>query len=663
MSIIESIFHTILNMCLTAGILVAIILIFRPLLKSAPATLRCLLWAVVAVRLILPVTLPLPIGLFGQDGLIGSRRVAIEDYNTVQQVPTGPDRSYMSMAPGNLVYTVEVPFVNTGIGALDENINERLAARFSEDTAPGDSADPIQVTRAVLTGVWLAGIAVMALYGAISYFKVRKSVRIAAETEPGSRIFIADGITTPFILGVFKPLIYVPSGISAENLQAVIGHEETHLLRHDNLWKPLGYVLLSIYWFNPLLWVAYILLCQDIELACDERVTAGLDEAGRAAYSQALLDCSAGRFAVSACPLAFGEVAVKERIKKVLNYRKPTLWIIIAGIVLCAVLVVCAVTVRKPEENPGTNMSLKDYKIAVYISKFPSYRITVKLLEDDADRGNTLSPGLEASLKGDDMDVDSAREKIEKLQAEHNITDNQVVLVQYQNPLSSYLWFSDENTGNEMAALFDNRYDVLYNVNNIATLDGNPDLNVLDGVSHINIAFPRNVLKETKEAYLTGEDEPDVIVSGTKIDGDSVVCCGPLVFTKANGRYLQLQLPFETDETGTPVIDYEYEIGEENSIEFTLSAGKVKSHIELQNLFAQTMEAARTCKEEGKDTGSTAVSSFNIYRIRNANTGTETAFIRLYFTILGREWGQTFYTDVTWNGERFECTDFCLHAF
>lgn len=663
MSIIESIFHTILNMCLTAGILVAIILIFRPLLKSAPATLRCLLWAVVAVRLILPVTLPLPIGLFGQDGIIGSRRVAIEDYNTVQQVPTGPDRSYMSTAPGNLVYTVEVPFVNTGIGALDENINEILAARFSEDTAPGDSADPIQVTRAVLTVVWLAGIAVMALYGAISYFKVRKSVRVASETEPGSRIFIVDGITTPFILGVFKPLIYVPSGISAENLQTVIGHEKTHLLRHDNLWKPLGYVLLSIYWFNPLLWVAYILLCQDIELACDERVTAGLDEVGRAAYSQALLDCSAGRFAVSACPLAFGEVAVKERIKKVLNYRKPTLWIIIAGIVLCAVLVVCAVTARKPEENPGTNMSLKDYKIAVYISKFPSYRITVKLLEDDADRGNTLSPGLEASLKGDDMDVASAREKIEKLQAEHSITDDQVVLVQYQNPLSSYLWFSDENTGNEMAALFDNRYDVLYNVNNFVTLDGNPDLNVLDGLSHFNIAFPRNVLKETKEAYLTGEEEPDVVVSRTKIDGDSVVCYGPLVFTKANSRYLQLQLPFETDETGTPVIDYEYEIGEENSIEFTLSAGKVKSHIELQNLFAQTMETARTCKEEGKDTGSTAVSSFNIYRIRNANTGTETAFIRLYFTILGRERGQTFYTDVTWNGERFECTDFCLHAF
>lgn len=174
---------------------------------------------------------------------------------------------------------------------------------------------------------------------------------------------MCDEIDSPFILGVFRPRVYLPSRMTEPQLSRVLAHEKAHLKRHDHWWKPLGFLLLSVYWFNPLVWVAYILLCKDIEMACDERVVRDMDTAERADYAQALLDCSRSRRVIAACPLAFGEVGVKDRVKGVLNFKKPAFWVITAAVVICGVVAVCFLTspsAKREFSMPGKNISAID---------------------------------------------------------------------------------------------------------------------------------------------------------------------------------------------------------------------------------------------------------------------------------------------------------------
>nr|MCR4936931.1 M56 family metallopeptidase [Lachnospiraceae bacterium] len=193
------------------------------------------------------------------------------------------------------------------------------------------------------------GILAMTLYAFISFVKIKRSVREAAIFEKG--IMECDDVKSPFILGILRPVIYVPSGMDSETLELVLAHEKAHMKRRDHIWKPLGYALLSVYWFNPLSWIAYILLCRDIESACDEKVIRDKSSDYMAAYSQALLDCSIQRRRIAACPVAFGETGVKMRIKNVLSYKKPAFWIILASLAVCVVLAVCFLTDPQKDET------------------------------------------------------------------------------------------------------------------------------------------------------------------------------------------------------------------------------------------------------------------------------------------------------------------------
>ena len=194
----------------------------------------------------------------------------------------------------------------------------------------------------VLAIVWAIGIIAMLVYAAVSYFRLQK--KVGASLSVRDNIWICDDIQTPFILGFFKPSIYIPSGTDEAQLPYIIAHENAHLKRCDHWWKPLGYLVLAIHWFNPLVWIAYILLCRDIELACDEKVIRGLNQNESISYSEALLSCSVNRRTVMVCPLAFGEVGVKERVKNVLNYKKPAFWIVAIAVVSSIVLGVCFLT-------------------------------------------------------------------------------------------------------------------------------------------------------------------------------------------------------------------------------------------------------------------------------------------------------------------------------
>ena len=333
----SSVFLKIVNMSITASWLILAVVLVRLLLKKAPKWIPCLLWGLVAIRLICPFS-------FGSIFSLIPSSETIPTNITVQQEPA----------------------INSGITAVNEFINPVIAESFTP--APTDSVNPLQIIIPVAAIVWIAGIVIMLAYAFISYIKLKKTVSVCVPV--GERILSCDEVKAPFILGVFRPVIYVPSSMSGETLDLVIHHETSHLQRHDHWWKPLGYLLLAVYWFNPLCWIAYILLSRDIEMACDEKVIRDMDKDEMAAYSQALLDCSFPRRRIAACPLAFGEVGVKERVKGVLNYKKPAFWIILIAIIACIVLAVCLMTdpfstkeksvFDKIEESPVAKMELPD---------------------------------------------------------------------------------------------------------------------------------------------------------------------------------------------------------------------------------------------------------------------------------------------------------------
>lgn len=187
----------------------------------------------------------------------------------------------------------------------------------------------------------------LALYTAISYWRLRRKVDTAVRYE--DNIFQSENVGSPFVLGIIKPKIYLPFKMDEQDMEHVVAHEQAHIRRKDHWWKPLGFLLLTIHWFNPLMWLAYVLLCRDIELACDEKVIKELGNEQRADYTQALVACSVNRRMIAACPLAFGEVGVKERVKSVMNYKKPAFWIIILAVIACVVVVVCFLTNPKQD--------------------------------------------------------------------------------------------------------------------------------------------------------------------------------------------------------------------------------------------------------------------------------------------------------------------------
>ena len=321
-----------LNMSAAAAVLVCVVVLLRFLLRKAPKWTRCILWAIVAVQLICPVSLRSPLSVYSL--LPRSNEVQTEQVEVFRR-GGGSEKPTLTLDTPQIAGYA--PGVLTGQGAAAP--------------APAPQAQRAPDIFLPTAGmIWLAGAAGMLLYALLSYLALRRRVR--ASVPLGSGVFLCDGIRTPFILGVLRPRVYLPSGLNAAQQSAVLAHENAHLRRRDHWWKTLGWLLLALHWFNPLVWLAYALFCRDVELACDERVVRDMEGAARAEYSQTLLDCAAPRAAVRACPLAFGEVGLKERVKAVLNYKKPAFWIIVLAVAACIVVAVCFLTRPGPIEAP-----------------------------------------------------------------------------------------------------------------------------------------------------------------------------------------------------------------------------------------------------------------------------------------------------------------------
>ena len=309
----ENVFLKLLNMSITAGWLVLAIVLLRLILKKAPRAILCVLWGIVGIRLLLPFSFESVLSL------IPSAETVPEDIGFAAN-----------------------PAIFSGVSAVNSVVNPLLSSSLSPDPAQLTSVNPMQVLLFVASWVWVFGMAGMLLYSLISYLRILRKVREAVPMK--GNILACDHIDTPFILGVFRPRIYLPSSMNETDAEYVIAHEKAHLLRRDHWWKPFGFLLLTVYWFNPILWVAYVLLCRDIEVACDQKVIRNMGTDIKKPYSEALINCSIPRRMISACPLAFGEVGIKSRIKSVLSYKKPSFWLILIAAGSCVAIAVCFLT-------------------------------------------------------------------------------------------------------------------------------------------------------------------------------------------------------------------------------------------------------------------------------------------------------------------------------
>lgn len=317
-----AVFAKLVSISIVANWLILAVILLRVLLKKAPRWITCILWALVAVRLVFPFSIESPVSLIP------------ETTSVIQEA-----------VDTNLIHPEVVPSDTAEFTAQEENDNTYISSKSSVSIIPF---------------VWCFGVSLMLCHLVFSYFKMLWLVREAVPER--EKIWVCDAVTTPFILGIIRPKIYLPSGLQEPNREYVIAHEQSHLRCKDHWWKPMAFVLLSVFWFNPLMWIAYTLVCRDIEFACDERVVHHYGLPEKKAYSEALLACSKNRKLVLACPVAFGETAVIQRVRNVLNYKRPRFWVILICIIVIIITAIGFLTVpaKKDASGPVSTVPVQD---------------------------------------------------------------------------------------------------------------------------------------------------------------------------------------------------------------------------------------------------------------------------------------------------------------
>lgn len=315
----SELFLALFNRAIAAGWLVLAIVALRPVLHRAARRFHCALWGLVGLRLVWPFSLKSPLSL-------------LPSAETV---------------PPEILYDPS-PTIQTGVTAFNSAVNPILSQSMAPN--PGDSVNPLQVYTAVAANLWLLVFVALLVYTAVSYLRIRRTVATAVLVEDG--VYQSEHIASPFLLGIFRPRIYLPCSLTPQQQECVLAHERAHLRRRDHWWKPLGWLLVCVFWFHPLLWLAYALLGRDMELSCDEAVIRTMDLDGKKAYSYTLLSCSAPRRTMAACPLAFGEADVKRRIRAVLHYQKPAFWLTALAATAVVITAVCFLTDPLPPAVP-----------------------------------------------------------------------------------------------------------------------------------------------------------------------------------------------------------------------------------------------------------------------------------------------------------------------
>lgn len=344
-------FATIVNMSISASWIVLAVLLLRKLLKKAPKWVNVLLWGIVAIRLVCPFSF----------------------------------ESTLSLIPSSQTINPEVSLnpavIDSGVSVIDNVVNP-VISNATITPEPEKELNVFKFIMPYLAGLWLVGIVILLIYTFISYSKLNKKIGTAVLLR--DNIYQSETVSSPFVVGIIKPKIYIPFNINEQDAEHVIAHEQAHIKRKDYLLKPLGFLIVTLHWFNPLVWIGYIFLCRDIELACDEKVIKDLNSEQRADYSEALLTCSVNRRLISACPVAFGESDVKNRVKSVLNYKKPTFWIVFTAIILSVILAVCFLT------NPLNHENIIKRNDAVF-TDYNGVYITLNSIEETTDNSKIFN--------------------------------------------------------------------------------------------------------------------------------------------------------------------------------------------------------------------------------------------------------------------------------
>ena len=423
-------FLELLKLSVSASFLIVAVILLRLLMRKSPKSIYCILWALVGIRLICPFSFESRFSVIPKEDVI--------PINTILKIPDTQS---------------ELVVPNTNNFVPDEIIFE-----LENTLATNKSISIVDI----ISGVWLVGTIGMALYGAISYIRLKKIVSVSINDK--ENIYLCDDIDIPFIFGIFKPKIYLPSNMADNQKEYVLLHEKAHLLRHDNLWKPVGFILLSIYWFNPLVWVAYHLFSKDIELATDEKVINNLNSQEIKDYSETLLACSLikSNLMIKTCPVAFGEVGVKDRIKAVLNYKKPSFWIILIAIISCIVVGVCFMTKPKDDKltidkvkelmSKGENLTFGDFEqydgedigSGFFIMRYevePNHYLLI--YPTDVKKDSKITNAFFVPNKNMDDKIDAFTQDIDEVLKKENEVSSQVPISQYQNILGYDTYYID----------------------------------------------------------------------------------------------------------------------------------------------------------------------------------------------------------------------------
>ncbi len=412
------IFLKILNMSISASYIILAVLILRLLFKNSPKWITVALWGIVAVRLICPFSI----------------------------------ESVFSLLPSPETVSPEImmevtPEINTSFPIINQEISPVIGGYFESELST--SINPIKMCVFIFSLIWVVGMAVLLIYILISYVRVNNKILTAVLLR--DNIYQSENVISPFVFGIIKPKIYLPFNISEKDIELVVAHEVAHIRRKDHLWKPLGFLLLTLHWFNPLMWIGYIMLCRDIEFACDEKVVKKLNHIAMAEYSQALLNSSVNRRMIIACPLAFGEVGVKERVKAVLNYRKPAFWVVLVAVIACVIVSVCFLTDPVNENYGETNTeNLTEEQISlmntypeffgldasdgldVYVWQMSKNSYFFGLLPHSEEGRDWVSAEL-LKLRG------TRAKEMYSILSSYNVDETDIYIIPWHNPLSSYL--------------------------------------------------------------------------------------------------------------------------------------------------------------------------------------------------------------------------------
>ena len=423
-------FIELLKLSVSASFLIVVVILLRLLMRKSPKSIYCVLWALVGIRLICPFSFESSFSVIPKDDVI--------PINTILKIPDTQSELVVpntnNFVPNEIVFESENTLVtNKSINVVD-----------------------------IISGVWLVGTIGMALYGAISYIRLKRIVSVSINDK--ENIYLCDEIDVPFIFGIFKPKIYLPSNMADNQKEYVLLHEKAHLSRHDNLWKPVGFILLSIYWFNPLVWIAYHLFSKDIELATDEKVINNLNNQEIKDYSETLLACSLikSNLMIKTCPVAFGEVGVKDRIKAVLNYKKPSFWIILIAIISCIVVGVCFMTKPKDDKltiskvkelmSKGENLTFGDFEqydgedigSGFFIMRYevePNHYLLI--YPTDVKKDSKITNVFFVPNKNMDDKIDAFTQDIDEALKKNNEPSNQISILEYKNILGYDTYYID----------------------------------------------------------------------------------------------------------------------------------------------------------------------------------------------------------------------------